>query len=105
MGRSATPRRRKAAASALRYEHRPGRPDSADRKQKDTGVTPAGCLVGPGVAGLFILMATFDWLWGDDIWQWPAEARPGGAYGFAVSVGAAGPCLAALSLFCLSHMG
>ncbi|CAM5270801.1 hypothetical protein GCM10010266_49560 [Streptomyces griseomycini] len=68
-------------------------------------MTPGGCLVGLGCAGLMVLAATLDWLWGDDAWQWAAASWPGGAYAFAVCIGVIGPCLAALSVFSLSHMG
>lgn len=51
--------------------------------------------------GAFVLLATLDWLWGNETWQWAAEARPGGAYGFAGFLGVVGPCLTALAVFCL----
>jgi hypothetical protein len=102
MEQSAKPGRRRTSESPLHS----GQSDSAAKEpQKDTSVSPGGCLAGLSCAALLILVATLDWLWGDETWQWAAESWPGGAYGFAVFIGGAGPCLAALSIFCLSHTG
>ncbi|GAA1433589.1 hypothetical protein GCM10009601_56440 [Streptomyces thermospinosisporus] len=103
MGSSAKPRRRRAAAPALQYDRQRGRPGLAEVKGKKRE-SVFGCLVFLLLAGLMVLMATLDMLYGDDVWQWAAESWPGGAYGFAVLVGILGPCLAVLAVYSLSRM-
>lgn len=102
VGRSPQPKRRRVTASALACEEQTKRRPSG--KERDSEVSVPGCLIGLGGTGLFVLLATVDWLWGDDTWQWASEAWPGGAYGFAVWVGVCGPLVAALSVLCLSRM-
>jgi multisubunit Na+/H+ antiporter MnhB subunit len=104
MGRSAKPRRRRASASALNYERKAGRKGPRRNKSNSSEVSASGCAIGLGIAGLIVLLATLDMLWGDDTWQWAAEGWPGGAYGFAVLVGTGGPCLVVLSALGLRHM-
>jgi hypothetical protein len=48
--------------------------------------------------GAIVLLATIDSLWGDGTWRWAARNWPGGAYAFAVCLGAAAPLLFALFL-------
>ncbi|MFJ8791098.1 hypothetical protein [Streptomyces sp. NPDC102462] len=103
MGGSARGRRPKAAAGALRYEHRPrvrgtGRV-KARRGKRDFVV---GSLFVASVVGLIVLLAVLDRAWGDATWRWAADRWPGGAYGFAVCLGVAAPCLFAVSLWALS---
>lgn len=103
MGSSARPRRRRAAASALQYDrHRGGPRPAEERRRKSESVF--GCLVFLLLAGLIVLLATLDMLYGDGVWQWAAGSWPGGAYGFAVLVGILGPCLAVLAVRSLSRM-
>ncbi|MEU2621824.1 hypothetical protein ABZ642_27395 [Streptomyces sp. NPDC007157] len=64
-----------------------------------------GCLMFPGVGGGLVLMALGTTLWGDDAWRWAARNWPGGAYAFAVCLGAAAPLLAALFLRTLDGVG
>ncbi|MFF1294113.1 MULTISPECIES: hypothetical protein [unclassified Streptomyces] len=89
-GGSAKPRRRKAAGPALRYEHRPGRPSSPIAKMS-VGDKVFGCLVLPLFVLLILPLVAIDMNWGHDIWGTLAPAWPGGAYGFAVAVGALAP--------------
>ncbi|MFE0474062.1 hypothetical protein ACFW2V_20870 [Streptomyces sp. NPDC058947] len=87
-GGSAKPKRRKAAGSALRYDHRPGRSHTDEVEKRDRGCA-WGCLVIPGA---FLLLLTplllFEWYWGHELWGGLAPAWPGGAYAFAGTVGA-----------------
>lgn len=87
-GGSAKPKRRKAAGSALRYDHRPGRSHADEVEKRDRGCA-WGCLVIPGA---FLLLLTplllFEWYWGHELWGGLAPAWPGGAYAFAGTVGA-----------------
>jgi hypothetical protein len=104
MGGSAKPRRRKAAAPALRYDRQPGKPGSSGKKLKNMREFGFGCLVFLCMAGVGVALVAVNLLWGDDAWQWAAESWPGGAYGFAAVVGACGPCLVLLLIISLSHM-
>ncbi|MEU5892796.1 hypothetical protein ABZ835_39050 [Streptomyces sp. NPDC047461] len=89
-GGSAKPKRRKAAGSALRYEHRPGRPSSPIAKMS-VGEKVFGCLVLPVFVLLILPLVAIDMNWGHDIWGTLAPAWPGGAYAFAATVGALAP--------------
>jgi hypothetical protein len=104
MGSSAKPRRRRAAAPVLQYERHRGRPNSARTTENRRGQYTFGCLIALVITGALLVIATLDWLRGDDTWQWAAETWPGGAYAFAVCVGVIGPCLITLSLFSLSNV-
>jgi hypothetical protein len=103
VGGSAKPRRRKAASSALQYEHQPGRRSSGNKPEKK-GEYVFGCLIALGIAAVLILFALIDTLWGDGTWKWAAESWPGGAYSFAVFLGALAPCVATLLVRSLSRM-
>ncbi|MGW0596221.1 hypothetical protein ACWD11_03650 [Streptomyces sp. NPDC002776] len=100
MGRSTKPRRRRAAAPALRYERQPRRPSSSG-KAKKTGDVVFGCLIFLAVTGAAVVLVALDMFWAEDAWQWAADAWLGGAYSFAAFLGVIGPCLAALSFYCL----
>lgn len=99
MGGSAKPRRRRAAAPALRYERSPG-PRPTRRK---TGATLFGGLVLLGVVGCVVPFALLERELGDSTWRWAAD-RPGGAYGFAGVLGVAGPLVAVLGVRSLMRM-
>ncbi|MFF5343588.1 hypothetical protein ACFY4H_23210 [Streptomyces althioticus] len=99
MGGSAKPRRRRAAAPALRYERSPG-PRPTRRKSGDTLF---GGLVLLGVVGCVVLFALLERELGDSTWRWAAD-RPGGAYGFAGVLGVAGPLVAVLGVRSLMRM-
>jgi hypothetical protein len=88
----------------LNYERKPLKPGSSNKKSKSSEVSVLGCSISLGIAGVIVLLATLDMLWGDDTWQWAAEEWLGGAYGFAVCVGIGGPFLAVLSVLCLGRM-
>ncbi|MEU3932779.1 hypothetical protein AB0E85_12190 [Streptomyces sp. NPDC029044] len=89
-GGSARPKRRKAAGAALRYEHRPGRPNAEGAKKGDYGCA-WGCLILPGFVALLMPLVLFDMYWGHELWGDFAPAWPGGAYAFAGTVGALVP--------------
>ncbi|MFD5229949.1 hypothetical protein ACFWJ5_15715 [Streptomyces qaidamensis] len=89
-GGSARPKRRKAAGAALRYEHRPERPNAGRTKKGDWGCA-RGCLLLPGFVVLLIPLVAFDRYWGHDLWGDFAPAWPGGAYAFAGTVNALVP--------------
>ncbi|SMQ18122.1 hypothetical protein SAMN06272771_4561 [Streptomyces sp. Ag82_O1-12] len=89
-GSSARPKRRKAAGSALRYEHRPGRPSVSEQEKQGWGCLWA-CLVLPGFVALIMPLVLFDMYWGHELWGDVAPAWPGGAYAFAGTVGALVP--------------
>ncbi|MFI8218013.1 hypothetical protein [Streptomyces sp. NPDC085932] len=89
-GGSAKPKRRRAAGAALRYEHRPGRPQADEPSKRDWGCA-WGCLVLPGFVVLLMPVVLFDMHWGHALWGDFAPAWPGGAYVFAGTVGASVP--------------
>ncbi|MFD5738970.1 hypothetical protein ACFXJM_30690 [Streptomyces massasporeus] len=89
-GGSAKPKRRRAARSALRYEHRPG-PQSTGRSKKQDWSCAFGCLVLPGFVVLLMPLVLIDMYWGHELWGGFAPAWPGGVYGFAGTVGALVP--------------
>ncbi|GGW33266.1 hypothetical protein [Streptomyces caelestis] len=64
---SAKPKRRKAAGAALRYEHRPGRPDADGAKKRDWGCA-WGCVVLPGFVVLLMPLVLFETYWGHELW-------------------------------------
>ncbi|WP_413757643.1 hypothetical protein [Streptomyces sp. MMBL 11-3] len=101
---SARPGRRRAAASSLRYEHRPGRRTAHENKDTGTGGKLFGCLIFLAVAVPLVLLALMSMFWGDDTWRWADDAWPGGTYGFAVFAGALVPCLVALFMMALTGM-
>ncbi|GAA2946581.1 MULTISPECIES: hypothetical protein [Streptomyces] len=89
-GGSAKPKRRKAAGSALRYEHRPGRPNADQPEKRGWGCLWA-CVVLPGFVVLLMPLVLFDMYWGHELWGDVAPAWPGGGYAFAAIVGALVP--------------
>ncbi|MGW7492898.1 hypothetical protein ACWGKA_01065 [Streptomyces luteogriseus] len=89
-GGSARPKRRKAAGSALRYEHRPGRPPESRPEKRGWGCLWA-CLVLPGFVALIMPLVLFDMYWGHELWGDFAPAWPGGAYAFTGVAGALVP--------------
>jgi hypothetical protein len=89
-GGSAKPKRRKAAGAALRYEHRPGRPNADEAKKRDWGCA-WGCVALPGFGVLLMPLVLFDMYWGHGLWGDLAPAWPGGAYAFAGMAGALVP--------------
>ncbi|MGV9890300.1 hypothetical protein [Streptomyces sp. NPDC003395] len=103
---SAKPKRRKAAGSSLRYEHRRDRPaDGTGSGKRDRGWV-FGCLTVP-VAAL-ALLGPVVWLsmsWGPGIWGDLAPAWPGGAYVFAGCVGACVPLAFLAFVAPLTRMG
>ncbi|MFF2847054.1 hypothetical protein ACFVT5_12040 [Streptomyces sp. NPDC058001] len=107
MGGSAKPRRPKAAPAALRYERRRSVPrrGAARTKSGKARRFGFGLLVFLVFAGGIVLLALVDSLWGDDTWRWAADTWPGGAYGFALTIGAVAPCLVALSAWAVSRPG
>ncbi|MFE1798314.1 hypothetical protein ACFW9L_19430 [Streptomyces sp. NPDC059517] len=106
MGSSAKPRRRRAAAPSLRYEHRPGNRSAREDKDsgKGKGNTLFGCLACLVIVALLVLFAFMSDYWGDDTWKWAADEWPGGAYGFAVFMGALVPCVLMLFIKALSPL-
>jgi hypothetical protein len=105
MAGSAKPRRPRAAAPSLRYEHRPGKRSGGGSKGKGSGKGDKafGCLGPLSALALFALLFLSDWFWGDDTWEWSANNWPGGAYGFAVLLGALVPCVATLFVLTASR--
>ncbi|MGW7419751.1 hypothetical protein ACWGJB_06725 [Streptomyces sp. NPDC054813] len=99
MGGSAKPRRPRAAPAALRYRQT-GR--KAGRKKGDALFGCLGFLV---VAGVTVLLALIDMVWGDGVWRWAARNWPGGAYAFAVCLGIAAPVLFALAVWSADGAG
>ncbi|OUD00640.1 hypothetical protein [Streptomyces swartbergensis] len=97
------PKRRKAAAAALRYEHRPGWPNADEAKKRDWGCA-WGCVVLPGFVVLLMPLVLFDMYWGHDLWGDFAPAWPGGAYAFAVTVGALVPLVFLVWVWPLTRM-
>ncbi|MFJ2832685.1 hypothetical protein ACIPC1_34905 [Streptomyces sp. NPDC087263] len=59
-----------------------------------------GFLMFLSLAAAIAFLVLADTFWGDDTWQWAADAWPGGAYGFAVFLGALVPI--GVTLFGLS---
>ncbi|MDQ1038021.1 putative membrane protein [Streptomyces sp. V3I8] len=104
MAGSAKPRRRKAAASSLQYEHRPGRRTAREDEDSGTGNKLFGCLALLAIAVLLALFIFMNEYWGDDTWKWVADAWPGGAYGFAVFAGALVPCVVTLFVMTLAGL-
>ncbi|MFE7031538.1 hypothetical protein ACFU9Y_14610 [Streptomyces sp. NPDC057621] len=96
MAGSAKPRRRRAAAASLQYEHRPGSRSVREEKGSGKGSTLFGCLVFLSCTAVFVLLALSSGYWGDDTWKWAADEWPGGTYGFAVFMGALVPCVLVL---------
>ncbi|WP_328342162.1 hypothetical protein OG873_25000 [Streptomyces violaceus] len=76
--------------SALRYEHRPGRPNADQPEKRGWGCLWA-CVVLPGFVVLLMPLVLFDMYWGHGLWGEVAPAWPGGGYGFAATVGALVP--------------
>ncbi|MFC9848376.1 hypothetical protein ACFWFF_00475 [Streptomyces sp. NPDC060223] len=56
------------------------------------------------VAAAFVFLVLADMFWGDNTWQWAADAWPGGAYGFAVFLGALLPIVVTLFGLSLARM-
>jgi hypothetical protein len=104
VGGTAKPRRRKAAAPSLQYERATGKRGASGKNAQTKGEFVFGCFGFLCIAGGVVLLAVVDMLWGDDTWQWAAEAWPGGAYVFAACLGALAPCLVLLSVWSLSSM-
>jgi hypothetical protein len=72
---------------------------------KSGGTGKGGCALGAAVVGglaAFVLVTGFlGEAWGDDAWRWADRSCPGGAYAFAVAVGAAWPGSIALAALLL----
>lgn len=103
MAGSAKPGRPRAAAPSLRYEHRPGKRSESKGKGSEKGDKAFGCLVFLSLSGVFALLALANMFWGDETWEWSADTWPGGAYGFAVFLGALVPCVATGFVMALSR--
>lgn len=103
MAGSAKPGRRRAAASSLRYEHRPGT-RSSPGKDSSTDGKLFGCLVLLTFVVLFVLFGLISDYWGDDTWKWAADSWSGGTYGFAVFTGALVPCVVTIAAKTLPKM-
>lgn len=104
MAGSAKPGRRRAAAASLRYEHRPGKRSGQESKRSSKGDTLFGCLVFLVFTAVVVLLALLDMFWGDDTWEWSADTWPGGAYGFAVFLGALVPCVTTVFFMALGRV-
>ncbi|GAA2544971.1 hypothetical protein GCM10010423_50400 [Streptomyces levis] len=89
-GGSAKPKRRKAAGSALRYDHRPGRSHADEPEQRDASCL-GGCAAFLGFLALLVPPAVLAEYRGHALWGGFAPAWPGGAYAFAATVGAVAP--------------
>ncbi|MFF8940741.1 hypothetical protein ACF1A5_00410 [Streptomyces sp. NPDC014864] len=89
-GGSAKPKRRKAAAAALRYEHRKG-PSAAPRKKERGASCLFACLVVLGFTAFLVPTVMMMRAYGRDVWGGLAPAWPGGGYAFAATVGALVP--------------
>ncbi|MGY4926333.1 hypothetical protein [Streptomyces sp. 900105755] len=99
MGGSAKPRRPKAAPAALRYR------ESGGKARRRRGEALFGCLSFLAVAGVTVLLALIDMLWGDEVWQWAGRNWPGGPYAFAVCLGIAAPALLTLAVWSADGAG
>ncbi|MBQ0848373.1 hypothetical protein J8N05_09125 [Streptomyces sp. BH-SS-21] len=66
MAGSAKPRRRRAAAASLQYEHRPGSRSVREEKGSGKSSTLFGCLVFLSCTAVFVLLALSSGYWGDD---------------------------------------
>ncbi|WP_328495775.1 hypothetical protein OHS59_25845 [Streptomyces sp. NBC_00414] len=104
MAGSAKPRRRRAAAPSLQYEHRPGSGSVRGDKGSGKGGKLFGCLVFLAIATPIVLLSFMSEYWGDDTWKWAKDAWPGGTYGFAVFAGALVPCVLMLFVKALSAL-
>ncbi|MFD3379737.1 MULTISPECIES: hypothetical protein [unclassified Streptomyces] len=89
----------------MRYEHRPGKRSGSGDKDKGSGKGDKafGCLVLLSTLALFAFLVVSDMFWGDDTWKWSADRWPGGAYGFAMFLGALVPCVATLFVLTASR--
>ncbi|MBV1938374.1 hypothetical protein KUF83_17650 [Streptomyces sp. BV286] len=103
MAGSAKPRRRRAAAPSLRYEHRPGKRSRSNEQGSGKGEKAFGCLLFLSFTALVVLLAVADMFWGDETWEWSADTWPGGAYSFAAFLGALVPCVATLFVMSASR--
>ncbi len=102
-GGSAKPKRKKAAGSALRYEHRRGRADVGKPEERDFSCG-LFCLVMVVFLALIVPMAMAMEARGKDVWGDLAPAWPGGAYAFAATVGACVPLAFAAFVAPLTRM-
>lgn len=100
---SAKPKRRKAAAAALRYEHRKGR-SAAPRKKERGASCLFALLVVLGFAAFLVPMVMMMSAYGRDIWGDLAPAWPGGGYAFAATVGALVPVALGSVIAALTRM-
>lgn len=97
MGGSVQRRRRRAAASSLKYERTPApKTSAAEGRRAGKREGALGCAFVVVVVAVIVLLALTDMWWGDRTWRWAAESWPGGAYSFAVALGALLPCAFAL---------
>ncbi|MFE7955323.1 hypothetical protein [Streptomyces sp. NPDC057413] len=103
MGEAAKRGRRKAAPASLRYERTPRGRQAAGAAEKKSD-TVLGCLAFLACAGVLVVWALLDHVWGDDAYRWASHHWPGGAYAFAACVGLAGPGLTVLACYCLATM-
>ncbi|MEU6555662.1 hypothetical protein ABZ915_36250 [Streptomyces sp. NPDC046915] len=101
-GGSARPKRGKAAPAALRYEH--GRRSAVPAKKRDWRGCGFVLLMVLGVLAFIVPMAAADHSWGDRVWGEVAPGWPGGAYVFALMVGAVVPLALAAVIAPLSRM-
>jgi hypothetical protein len=103
-GSARRPGRRRAAPAALRYEHRAGRPpDGPPARKRDFSCALLLLMVIAALAFL-VPMAMADRKWGDRVWGELAPGWPGGAYAFAVAVGAVVPLALAALIAPLTRM-
>ncbi|MGW7257000.1 hypothetical protein [Streptomyces sp. NPDC054834] len=101
-GGSGKPKRGKAAPASLRYEH--GRRPVVPAKKRDWGGCGFILLPVLGFLALVVPMVMADHSWGDRVWGEVAPGWPGGAYVFAVTVGAVVPLALAAVIAPLSRM-
>ncbi|MFJ8198009.1 hypothetical protein [Streptomyces sp. NPDC096152] len=102
-GGSAKPKRRKAAAAALRYEHRKGR-SAAPRKNERGASCLFAFLVVLGLTVFLLPTIMMMRAYGRDIWGGLAPAWPGGGYAFAATVGALVPVALGSVIAALTRM-
>ncbi|WP_406332122.1 hypothetical protein [Streptomyces sp. NBC_00203] len=107
MSGSARPKRRRAAAPALRYEHTRERPPSSWQRAKEKmskGEVLFAWLFVLSIIGAFVSFGFTTETWGPDLWGDIAPGWPGGGYGFAVTVGTALPLAVAAAITPLLRM-
>ncbi|MFI5687679.1 hypothetical protein [Streptomyces sp. NPDC051636] len=103
-GGSAKPKRGRAAPAALRYEHRGRRSAEERAKKRDWSGCGFFLLMILAAVALVVPLAMAEESWGGRVWGEVAPGWPGGAYVFAVTVGAVVPLALAAFITPLTRM-